>query len=115
MTNSPIDFRRQDRHMQTYTEAIVKKVPKTIASALTTADLGSPDYEKACEQHERYVGALRDCGIEIIVLEADDKFPDSVFIEDTAVVTDRCAIITNPGEETRRGEVHDIAGVLSER
>ena len=46
--------------MQTYTEAIVKKVPKTIASALTTADLGSPDYEKACEQHERYVGALRD-------------------------------------------------------
>ena len=101
--------------MQTYTEAIVKKVPKTIASALTTADLGSPDYEKACEQHERYVGALRDCGIEITVLEADDKFPDSVFIEDTAVVTDRCAIITNPGEETRRGEVHDTAGVLSER
>ena len=101
--------------MQTYTEAIVKKVPKTIASALTTADLGSPDYEKACEQHERYVGALRDCGIEVTVLEADDKFPDSVFIEDTAVVTDRCAIITNPGEETRRGEVHDTAGVLSER
>lgn len=115
MTKSPTDFRRRERHMQTFTEAIVKKVPKTIASALTTANLGRPDYEKACEQHGRYVGALRDCGIEVTVLDADDNFPDSVFIEDTAIVTDRCAIITNPGEGSRRGEVHDTAGVLSER
>jgi dimethylargininase len=96
-----------------FTRAIARAVPVTIEAGITSADLGKPDYEKAREQHGRYVGALERCGLEVTVLDADERYPDSVFIEDPAVVTDRCAIITNPGAARRRGEVHEVEEVLS--
>jgi dimethylargininase len=96
-----------------FTEAIVRAVPETIEAGITSADLGKPDYEKAREQHDRYVGALEKCGLEVTVLEADERHPDSVFIEDTAVVTDRCAIVAHPGAASRRGEVPEVEVVLS--
>src|SRR5215207_1711787 len=96
-----------------FTRAIVRAVPQTLDAGITSANLGKPDYESACEQHDRYVGALERCGVEVTVLGADERYPDSVFVEDTAVVTDRCAIIANPGAERRRGEVHEIEEVLS--
>ena len=96
-----------------FTRAIVRAVPQTVDAGITSANLGKPDYERACEQHDRYVGALERCGVEVTVLGADERYPDSVFIEDTAVVTDRCAIIANPAAARRRGEVHEIEEVLS--
>jgi dimethylargininase len=96
-----------------FAEAIVRAVPETIEAGITSANLGKPDYGKACEQHERYVGALERCGLEVTVLGADERYPDSVFVEDTAVVTDRCAIIARLGAEGRRGEVHEVEEVIS--
>src|SRR5215208_8279828 len=96
-----------------FTEAIVRAVPQTLDAGITSANLGKPDYERACEQHDRYVGALERCGLGVTVLGADERYPDSVFVEDTAVVTDRCAILTNPGAARRRGEVHEVEDVLS--
>jgi dimethylargininase len=96
-----------------FTEAIVRAVPETIDAGITSANLGKPDYGKACEQHARYVGALERCGLEVSVLGADNRYPDSVFVEDTAVVTDRGAIIAHPGAAGRRGEVHEVEEVLS--
>jgi dimethylargininase len=96
-----------------FTEAIVRAVPETIESGITSANLGKPDYEKACEQHHHYVSALERCGLEVTELGADKRYPDSVFVEDTAVVTDRCAIIAHPGAADRRGEVHEVEEVLS--
>ena len=97
-----------------FARAIVRAVPETVDTGITSADLGKPDYERACEQHYRYVGALERCGLEVTVLGADERYPDSVFIEDTAVVTDRCAIIAHPGAQARRGEVHEVEEALSE-
>src|SRR3712207_5159218 len=97
-----------------FTRAIVRAVPETIDAGITSANLGKPDYERACEQHARYVGALRRCGLEVTVLGADERYPDSVFIEDTAVVTDRCAIIARPGVPARRGEVREVEEALYE-
>jgi dimethylargininase len=88
-------------------------VPETIDAGITSANLGNPDYEKACEQHQRYVGALERCGLEVTELGADRRYPDSVFVEDTAVGTDRCAIIAHLGAANRRGEVHEVEKVLS--
>jgi dimethylargininase len=96
-----------------FTGAIVRAVPETIDAGITSANLGKPDYVKACEQHDRYIGALEKCGLKVTVLDADERYPDSVFVEDTAVVTDRCAIIANPGAASRRGEVHEVEEVLS--
>ena len=96
-----------------FARAIVRAVPETIDAGTTSANLGKPDYLEACDQHDRYVGALEKCGLKVTVLAADDRYPDSVFIEDTAIVTDRCAIIANPGAAGRRGEVHEVEEVLS--
>ena len=96
-----------------FTEAIVRAVPSSFETGITSADLGRLDLERAREQHDRYVGALEGCGLAVTVLDADERYPDSVFIEDTAVVTDRCAIIANPGAASRRGEVDEVEEVLS--
>jgi dimethylargininase len=95
-----------------FATAIVRNVPNTIYAGKTTADLGQPDTEKAREQHRSYVAALEDCGLEVILLDPDERYPDSVFVEDTAVVTGRCAIVTNPGAPERRGEVSEVEKVL---
>jgi dimethylargininase len=95
-----------------FATAIVRNVPNTIYAGKTTADLGQPDTEKAREQHRSYVAALEDCGLEVIFLDSDERYPDSVFVEDTAVVTERCAIVTNPGAPERRGEVREVEKAL---
>src|SRR5918998_1104398 len=95
-----------------FARAIVREVPESISAGITNAGLGRPDAEKAREQHRSYVAALKDCGLEVIMLDPDERFPDSVFVEDTAVVTDRCAIVTNPGAVKRRGEVHEVENAL---
>ena len=95
-----------------YKRAIVRIPCKNIVNGLTTAKLGKPDYEKAIEQHSRYIEALRELGLEVIVLKADENFPDSTFVEDTAVLTPDCAIICNPGAPSRKGEIFEITQVL---
>lgn len=95
-----------------YTRAIVRVPCKNIVNGLTTASLGKPDYDKAMEQHSQYVEALKRCGLEVIILEPEENFPDSTFIEDTALLTFQCAIICNPGAPSRKGELIEIKQVL---
>jgi len=97
-----------------FKKAIVRKPGKSMLKGLTTAALGLPDYEKAMLQHAEYIKALQECGLEVIVLEEDEKHPDSTFVEDTALLTTDCAIITNPGAQSRRGEIVEIKNVLKE-
>lgn len=70
-----------------FTKAIVKRPAKTFANGITTSNLGKPDYTLALKQHDAYCAALIKCGLELTTLEADPDFPDSCFVEDTAVVT----------------------------
>ncbi len=95
-----------------YTKAIVRIPCKNIVNGLTTANLGIPDYKKTLKQHSQYIEALRECGLEVIILEPDEKFPDSTFVEDTALLTPHCAIICNPGAPSRKGEIVEINQVL---
>jgi dimethylargininase len=79
---------------------------------LTTASLGPPDVDLALAQHHRYVVALRECGVDVTVLEAHEAYPDSVFVEDTAICTSRCAILTRIGVPSRRDEPAAIEPAL---
>jgi dimethylargininase len=97
-----------------YSKAIVRRPGRNFAKGITTSGLGKPDYEKALEQHDAYCDALASCRVELIVLEADERFPDGCFVEDTAVVNSNVAVITHPGAVTRRGEEVEISRVLSE-
>jgi dimethylargininase len=80
---------------------------------LTTAKLGAPDLGTALAQHERYCEALEASGLSLTRLPADPPYPDSTFVEDTAVLTPRTAIVTRPGAESRQGEVSSMRSVLS--
>ena len=70
------------------------------------------NYKRAVEQHEDYCELLRDCGLEVIELSLNRDFPDSTFVEDTAVVVDEIAIMAGMGVESRRAEVAGIESVL---
>ncbi len=95
-----------------FKNVIVRKPGRSIADGLTTSDLGIPVYEKALEQHGFYVETLKSCGVEAYVMEADEEFPDGCFVEDPAVVTEKVAVITNPGAETRNRETKKVEEAL---
>ncbi len=95
-----------------FTTAIVKEPGASFASGLTTIDLGNPDQEIVLRQHQAYCEALESCGLELVRLPPDDQYPDSTFVEDTALLTDRGAVLTRPGADSRRGEVESMAPVV---
>jgi dimethylargininase len=96
-----------------YTKAIVRRPGKSFANGITTSNLGRPDFSKALEQHAAYCDALIRCGVELTVLDADERYPDGCFVEDTAVVNSRVKVISRPGAATRRGEEEAITRVLA--
>ena len=95
-----------------FRRAIVRPPGANFANGLTTSQLGAPDLELAQQQHEAYCRALEECGLEVIQLPPDPSHPDSTFVEDTAVLTTRSAILTRPGALSRRGEVVEIRDAI---
>lgn len=92
-----------------FKNVIVKRPSKSMVEGITSApELGKPDYALAMRQHDAYIAALKQCGVNVTVLEANEKFPDSCFVEDTAVITTKCAIISNPGAKTRNAEAMEM-------
>lgn len=72
------------------------------------------DLARAREQHRKYEEVLAQAGAQrIIRLSVEPDLPDSVFVEDTAVVLDELAVITRPGAESRRAEAASVAEALS--
>lgn len=95
-----------------FTHAIVRPPAANFADGLTSVDLGKPDFEMALEQHAHYCDALQHCGLTLTRLPADPHHPDSTFVEDTAVLTKHCAILTRPGAASRASEVAAIEPTL---
>jgi len=95
-----------------FKNVIVRKPCKSVLDGISTANLGKPNYELALKQHDFYIETLKKCGVEVTILEADENYPDSTFVEDPAIVTKKCAIITNPGAQSRKGEQIQIEETL---
>lgn len=72
------------------------------------------DLALARRQHAAYEQALREAGCDVRQLAEQPDWPDSVFVEDTAVVLDEVAVATRPGARSRRAEVASVAGALAE-
>jgi dimethylargininase len=99
-----------------FTDAIVRPPARNFAQGLTSAGLGAPDVALALAQHAAYCRALETHGCALTVLPADAHYPDSTFVEDTAlIVPGRGAILARPGAASRAGEVTTIATALRER
>jgi len=98
-----------------FKNVIVRRPGKSLINGITSAvELGKPDYEKALAQHESYVRALTDCGVSVTILDQLEMFPDSCFVEDTAVLTKNCAIISNPGADSRNRESNYMIDTIRE-
>ena len=99
-----------------FTNAIVRTPGRSIVEGLSDSKtLGLPNYEQAIIQHQSYIDVLTKCGLDVLVLEPCEEYPDSTFVEDVALITPNCVIITRPGAPSRRGEVHEIEFVLKQK
>lgn len=97
-----------------FTHALCRLPAKSVTDGLRATDLGDPDPLTFAAEHASYISALRDAGCVVNVLPADDAFPDSVFIEDPALVLKGTAIVLRPGAETRLGEAAALRPALLE-
>ncbi len=94
--------------------AIVREPAPSFPDGITTAKLGVPDYERALQQHRAYCEALEQCGLALVRLEPDVRYPDSTFVEDTAIPVGERVVLTRPGAASRLGEVGSVAKVLAQ-
>jgi dimethylargininase len=96
-----------------FSNAIVRPPGRTFAGGLTSVPLGTPSLALALQQHAAYVAALERCGLKVTTLEPDDAFPDSTFVEDTAVIVGPHAMLTRPGAASRLGEAAAIRETIA--
>ncbi len=89
---------------------VIVRVPgKSLSEGLSGegTNEGKPNWTNAIVQHEYYINALTKTGVNVTVLPPMEDFPDSCFIEDNALCTPKCVIISRPGAPTRRNESQD--------
>lgn len=92
-------------------------IARTVSSSLDRCELShiprEPiDVALARTQHHDYLRALESVGCHVHVLAEEAELPDSVFVEDVAIVLDEVAVLTRPGAPSRRPEVASVADLL---
>lgn len=87
--------------------------PNLAACELTHLERTTIDADRAAAEHEAYERTLQELGCTVEQLPAEAELPDSVFVEDTAVVLPEVAVITRPGAASRRPETASIAAALA--
>ena len=95
-----------------FNSAIVRTPSASVVHGLRAEDQGNPDYDSVKAEHVAYIAALESVGMEVTVLPELSAFPDSIFVEDPALVFTEGAVLLNPGASTRQGESKEIAPIL---
>ena len=94
--------------------AITRQVSPRIGECLLThLDREPINVQRAQAQHEQYEDCLSKLGYQVQRLPAEPDLPDSVFVEDTAIVFDELAIVSQPGNPARRPETVSVAAALA--
>jgi len=86
--------------------------PRFNECEITHIDRTPIDVSVAQAQHYGYVQAIKELGYAVLELPAEADFPDSVFVEDTAIVLPDVALITRPGADSRKPEIESIIQAL---
>ncbi len=97
-----------------FNSAIVRSPGKSVVDGLRTGG-PAPDYTGLSAEHAAYVEALRTCGIAVTILEPLESFPDSIFVEDPALVFSDAAVLLRPGAPSRLPEAEMLAPALAAR
>ena len=92
-----------------FTHAITRRPASSITRGLRAVDTGTPDLGLMQAHHAAYIATLRETGATVVELPALDAYPDSVFVEDTALCLPQGAVILRPGAPSRLGEAAEMA------
>ncbi|MEQ8651986.1 MAG: arginine deiminase family protein [Kiloniellales bacterium] len=95
-----------------FSHALVRAPAGSVVEGLRAVDSGMPSLETFRQHHADYVATLRSTGAEVIELPALEAFPDSVFVEDTALCLPEVAVVMRPGAASRLGEAAAMAPSL---
>jgi len=95
-----------------FTHAILRTPGHSVVAGLRAHDGPGPDYDAVLGEHAAYAQALREAGLTLEILDPLEGFPDSIFVEDPALVFGEGAILLNPGANTRRDETVHLAPIL---
>lgn len=87
-----------------FTHAFTRSPAASIVQGLRAVDTGNPDLALMQAHHADYIAALRSTGATVVELDALNDFPDSVFVEDTALCLPKGAVVMRPGAPSRLGE-----------
>jgi dimethylargininase len=98
-----------------FDNAIVRAPARSVIHGLSSRAGPPPTFEAVAREHGDYVRALEDCGLSVELLPPLEEYPDSVFVEDPALVLGDAAIVLRPGAQTRFGEAEHIKAALSRR
>ncbi len=94
--------------------ALVRRPGASVVNGLRDCGGADPVLSGVEAEHATYVAALKELGLAVNVLAPLEAYPDSVFVEDVALVFSEGAILLNPGADSRKGEVDHIEPVLRE-
>ncbi len=95
-----------------FTHAITRCPPASAIHGLRAVDTGSPDLDLMRAHHADYIAALKSTGATVVELPALEAFPDSLFVEDTALCLPQGAVVMRPGAPSRLGEAAEMAPQL---
>ncbi len=98
-----------------FSDAIVREPAQSVVHGLRAVDIGAPSLAGVKAEQAAYIAALEAAGVAVEVLPALEGFPDSIFVEDAALVFEGAAIVLQPGAPSRHGEADAIAPVLARR
>lgn len=98
-----------------FNAAIVRSPGKSVVQGLTSTPGAPPDFESLQHEHQGYIAALEAAGLDVTVLAPLEQFPDSVFVEDPALVFSQAAILLRPGAPSRLAERSELLGALTGR
>jgi dimethylargininase len=98
-----------------FTHAIVRKPARSVVAGLRAGGGPDPSFEGVADEHAGYCAALVNAGVAVTILPALESFPDSVFVEDPALVFGDGAILLRPGAKSRAGEVAHIEPALRDK
>ena len=90
-----------------FKNAIIRQPNKSIQNGLSSLNL-HPQFEIIAEEHSNYIKAIKEAGLQIKLLDSLEEYPDSIFVEDPALIYKTNVIILNPFDPSRNGEKNII-------
>jgi dimethylargininase len=98
-----------------FNSAIVRTPGHSVVNGLRANPGPAPIFDAVVAEHATYIAALRAAGVQVTVLEPLEQFPDSIFVEDPALVFSQAAVLLRPGAQSRMAEAQQLSATLAAR